>query len=233
MVYPEKESVSIEFKESLPQNNQILKTIVGFCNQKGGKIIIGVSDDGTIKGLTDSDIAFALEHKELEWSTLGKSFDTMPVHTATVEDLDTGKIQQFITSRKNGEQSTTSLHDALKAYNLIITEHGRSYPKVAGVLLFGKEPNNFFREAFIICTVFKGVEGREIIVTRDCWGTLFEQLKRAENFILSELNRSYSFTGLKTRRTIRNPRNSYTRSSRQCSSSQKLPYTGPHKNSNL
>lgn len=61
MRYPEEESSTLEFKESLPKNNQILKTIVGFCNRKGGKIIIGVKDDRTVIGLPDETLQQALE----------------------------------------------------------------------------------------------------------------------------------------------------------------------------
>ncbi len=61
MKYPEQESSTLEFKESFPKNNQITKTLVGFCNQHGGKILIGVDNSGTIKGLAEEDIEHALE----------------------------------------------------------------------------------------------------------------------------------------------------------------------------
>lgn len=32
----ESESVLLEFKRKVPKNEQIIKTIIGFCNQKGG-----------------------------------------------------------------------------------------------------------------------------------------------------------------------------------------------------
>lgn len=59
--YPEMESSLIEFKKEVPKNDQIIKTIIGFCNQKGGKLIIGVADDRTIVGLPDSLIEHLLE----------------------------------------------------------------------------------------------------------------------------------------------------------------------------
>lgn len=34
--YPETESSFLEFKREVPKNDQIIKTIIGFCNQKGG-----------------------------------------------------------------------------------------------------------------------------------------------------------------------------------------------------
>ncbi len=35
--HPESESALLEFKREVPKNEQIIKTIIGFCNQKGGK----------------------------------------------------------------------------------------------------------------------------------------------------------------------------------------------------
>ncbi len=61
MLYPEEESSILDFKETLPKNNQIIKTIVGFCNRKGGKIVFGVKDDRAIIGLPDETLQQALE----------------------------------------------------------------------------------------------------------------------------------------------------------------------------
>lgn len=62
--YPEIESATIEWKETLPQKQPIYKTIVGFCNQNGGKIILGVKDDGSIVGLPQNQVEELLETLE-------------------------------------------------------------------------------------------------------------------------------------------------------------------------
>ena len=59
--YPETESAFLEFKREIPQNDQIIKTIIGFCNQKGGKLILGVADDRTVCGLPESELDRLLE----------------------------------------------------------------------------------------------------------------------------------------------------------------------------
>ena len=61
MKYPKQESSTIEFKQELPKNEQIIKTVIGFCNQKGGKLIVGVKNDGTITGLDEEKIQTVLE----------------------------------------------------------------------------------------------------------------------------------------------------------------------------
>lgn len=59
--YPESESEYLEFKKEAPKNDQIIKTVIGFCNQKGGKLIIGIADDRTVVGLPESAIEHLLE----------------------------------------------------------------------------------------------------------------------------------------------------------------------------
>ncbi len=61
MKYPSEESSTIEFKRTIPENHQIVKTIIGFCNQKGGKLIIGVDSNGTIVGIPEEEIQQIME----------------------------------------------------------------------------------------------------------------------------------------------------------------------------
>lgn len=262
MKYPESESSTIEFKEALPKNNQILKTIIGFCNQNGGKLIIGIENDGTIKGLEKDEIEKALEYldksiyeatnpniiplvyaqtignktiliievsagmnkpyhirsepidrgtyirlgrstvlatpdiiKELSWASRGQAFDTLPLQLAKMDALDENKIKNFFLKRKNRQEVPESYNKALASYHIITDEHGHKYPTIAGILLFGKEPQRFLSDAFIICSRFAGLEGRQALATRDCSGTLLEQYEEAYSFILSKLNRSFTITG--------------------------------------
>ena len=50
------ENKRIEFKEQLPKNEMIVKTVIAFSNTAGGKLIIGVRDDREIVGIEDSNI---------------------------------------------------------------------------------------------------------------------------------------------------------------------------------
>lgn len=59
--HPESESALMEFKREVPKNDQIIKTIIGFCNQKGGRLILGIADDRTIVGLSEDQINNLLE----------------------------------------------------------------------------------------------------------------------------------------------------------------------------
>lgn len=51
----EGENVSVDFKKTISSAEKIAKTLVAFANNKGGKLLIGVADDGTIKGVKAED----------------------------------------------------------------------------------------------------------------------------------------------------------------------------------
>ena len=57
-----KESKTLEFKEDM--TSSFLKTVSAFANFDGGRIIFGIADDGTVKGLRDLDeTCLSLENK--------------------------------------------------------------------------------------------------------------------------------------------------------------------------
>jgi len=51
----EGEGVSLDFKKTITSCEKIAKTMVSFANNKGGKLLIGILDDGTIKGVKSED----------------------------------------------------------------------------------------------------------------------------------------------------------------------------------
>ncbi len=51
----EGEGVSLDFKKTITSCEKIAKTMVSFANNRGGKLLIGVADDGSIKGVKSED----------------------------------------------------------------------------------------------------------------------------------------------------------------------------------
>lgn len=51
----EGEGVTLDFKKTITNCEKIAKTLVAFANNKGGRLLIGVLDDGTIKGVKSED----------------------------------------------------------------------------------------------------------------------------------------------------------------------------------
>lgn len=48
------EGLMLEFKTKVPQPARIAKEVIAFANTHGGRLLLGVEDDGTIKGVRDS-----------------------------------------------------------------------------------------------------------------------------------------------------------------------------------
>ena len=183
MKYPENESSTLEFKRILQKNDQMIKTIVAFCNHKGGRLIIGIENDGTIVGLPEDLITETIEYldksiyeactppiipavsaqrigekivlvvqvsagmnkpyyikslglekgtyirlgrstmranadiiQELQWQKQARSYDTMPVYHASIDELDMEKFDHFLGMRKNGDRKSREIQASLQAY---------------------------------------------------------------------------------------------------------------------
>ncbi|HEY0056661.1 MAG TPA: RNA-binding domain-containing protein [Pedobacter sp.] len=51
----EGEGVSVDFKKTITSCEKIAKTMVSFANNKGGRLLVGVADNGDIKGVKSED----------------------------------------------------------------------------------------------------------------------------------------------------------------------------------
>lgn len=49
------EGVSLDFKKTISSCEKIARTMTAFANNKGGRLLIGVADDGTIKGVKSEE----------------------------------------------------------------------------------------------------------------------------------------------------------------------------------
>lgn len=135
---------------------------------------------------------------QLQWQGRRKFLDEMPVYNASKNDFDIHSFKKFLTQRHQ-KSTNVDINEMLLHYEVLIKDRGKIYPSVAGLLLFGKAPEKFFPEAFIICTHFSGVAGREVIATRDSTGNLLQQYKDTIAFILSRLNTSFKIRGTQRR----------------------------------
>ena len=265
MLYPEKESSILELKREIPTKQQVVKTMIGFCNLYGGRLVLGVDDNRNIVGIPEDmvdqiteslhrsiyesctpliipgihtqriddkvilliDVSSGMTKpyyltseglnkgtycrigtqtvkatpemiQDLQWQTRGRAPDEMPIHHAHLDDLDKESINTFMSKRIQHAREY-SYDELLYHYSFLIKEHNRSYPTIGAILLFGKEPQKYLSEGFIICTHFKGISGREALATRDITGQLFGQYEKALAFVLSQLNRSFIIKGASRR----------------------------------
>ena len=118
----------------------------------------------------------------------------MPIYSATSDDLDIKVFEDFLRERRTHVNQSEAA-ELLYHYEIMTKEHGRSYPTTGGLLLFGKDPQRFLSESFVICTHFSGTSGRNVVATRDCVGSLLQQYKDCMAFITSRLNKKFNIIG--------------------------------------
>ena len=159
-------------------------------------------DDGTYIRLGKQSMKASPEIiQELQWQSKGKSPDMKPVYQASVKDLDIEAIESFFRNRiqKPDEAPSISTEELMLHYKILVREHQRLFPSIAGILLFGKRPQDFLGEAYMIGTHFKGIGGREALATRDFARNLFAQYEECLSFVISRLNRQFTIQGANRR----------------------------------
>lgn len=59
--WSQNEGISLDFKECITSANKIAKTLVAFANQKGGHVVVGVSDNKQLPGIIPEEEKFMIE----------------------------------------------------------------------------------------------------------------------------------------------------------------------------
>lgn len=198
------ESQNIEYKSSW--RDEYLKWICGFANANGGRLYIGIDDDGNKTGIDNHrelleelpnkfrdvlgvyaevnlqsegkkhfieiivpryDVPISVRGKyyvrsgstlqELKGTALnefllkraGKTWDDLPIESATLKDIDERAVKFFIKKSLKSKRITpdASEEDTKTLLNSLhlINENGKL--KNAALLLFGKDPKKYFTSA--------------------------------------------------------------------------------------
>jgi len=135
---------------------------------------------------------------QLQWQGRRKFIDEMPVFEASSDDIDTPLFEEFLNKRRQ-KNTEGNLTEMLFHYQILVKDRGKVFPTVGGILLFGKNPQQFFPESFIICSHFSGTSGRNATASRDSNGNLIQQYKDTIAFVVSRLNTFYNIEGTKRR----------------------------------
>lgn len=120
-----------------------------------------------------------------------KPLDATACIDATMEDIAADRVSWFLQTareeRNYSLSSATSPSDTLTHLNLV----DRGQPSCGAILLFGKNPQRFFPVATVKCLHFYGTTIEKPIPSYQIYGgTLFEQVDRAVDFVMSHLTRS-------------------------------------------
>ncbi|MCS6774213.1 MAG: ATP-binding protein [Anaerolineae bacterium] len=103
---------------------------------------------------------------------------------AMVEDLDLDKISAY--ARAMNETDWLGL---LLRRGCVVRRGSTLHPTHAGLLLFGRAPQQWVRGAEILCARFQGTEMGDAFARQTIDGTLPEQIRRAEAFLADHLPR--------------------------------------------
>ena len=117
-------------------------------------------------------------------------FDATANATATWDDIDPKKVKWFVEKAKEKRQFKIPFSDGMKSVFSgihVLTEDGRLTN--SALLLFGYEPQKFFRTSEVKCAQFFGTQVEKPIKSYQVYqGTLFELVDQAIGFVMSRID---------------------------------------------
>lgn len=115
------------------------------------------------------------------------TFESVPARGATKEDLDWAQVEAYANGL-SGMGGISPEQILIKRGCLVRGEQG-VVPTHAGILLFGKDPQQFLRNADITAARFAGKEMGDVFTRQDLTGTLPQQIRRAELFLVDNMRK--------------------------------------------
>ena len=180
IIYNNKKLLAVKINE-IPQNQKPCY-YKGTGMNKGSYIRIGDSDEP----MTDYEIYCLQSYKD------GIQEDLRPIKRATMDDLDTEKINNYLDKIKKDKPnfSKFSNEKILKLSGIIENSTGISYPTLSGMMMFGEFPQGYLPQLFVACVVVPGTKlgdvgemGQRFDDNKRVEGTLDEMLDQTLNFI--------------------------------------------------
>ncbi len=116
------------------------------------------------------------------------SFEEMVPPGVSHADLDWEQVRAYVEGLK-GFSGLSAEEVLLKRGCLVRDESGQYHPTYAGILLFGRAPQEIVRGSDITAARFAGVEMSDTFTRQDIGGTLPAQLRRAQTFLADHLRK--------------------------------------------
>ncbi|MGA9350002.1 MAG: helix-turn-helix domain-containing protein [Anaerolineae bacterium] len=131
------------------------------------------------------------------------SFESLVPPGATLDDIDWDKAGRYLASLEGLSAVTTE--EALCNRGCLVRGDGGYRPTNAGVLLFGIQPERFVKSNEIIVARYTGREMSDAFVREDIRGTLPDQIRRAEAFLVSNMKRGVRLVSLEREEQVEYP----------------------------
>lgn len=115
------------------------------------------------------------------------TFEAEPARQATKHDLDWGQAEAYASSLSG--MGGASVEQILIKRGCLMMYEGNLHPTNAGIMLFGRDPQQFIRGSDITAARFAGKEMGDVFTRQDINGTLPQQIRRAETFLVDNLRK--------------------------------------------
>lgn len=122
------------------------------------------------------------------------SFEALAPEGAGLDDVDWAEAGRYLTEL--GGPASDSREEALLKRGCLGQSEGDLYPTNAGLLLFGRDPQRWHRSGVIIAVRYAGVTMADSFVREEITGTLPEQIRNAERFVVENMRRGTRLMGL-------------------------------------
>jgi ATP-dependent DNA helicase RecG len=129
-------------------------------------------------------------------------FEARPVPGAALNDLDMGAVDAYVESLR---EAAGGWERALAARGCLAGAGGDLIPTYAGILLFGRNPQRFLRNAQITLIRYPGATMGDEFARDDAGGPLPAQIRRAESFLTANMRRGMRISGMERREATEYP----------------------------
>ncbi len=131
------------------------------------------------------------------------SFESRIPRGATLDDIDWDKAKRYLASLEG--MSTANVEEVLYNRGCLVREDEEYRPTNAGVLLFGITPERFVKSGEVVVVRYAGREMSDEFVREDIKGTLPDQIRRAEAFLVSNMKRGVRLVSLEREEQVEYP----------------------------
>jgi ATP-dependent DNA helicase RecG len=139
-------------------------------------------------------------------------FDAEPIIEATLEDLDRGKLDEYLAqqrkARPNAPYWSLPFEQILSQLRIVIDTDGILRPTLAGLLMFGAYPQRFEQQMFVVFLQFYGTttteeapSGERFLDNRKFEGTIKEIIDSATAYVMAGMRKGSLIRGV-TRKDI-------------------------------
>jgi ATP-dependent DNA helicase RecG len=139
-------------------------------------------------------------------------FDAEPILEATLEDLDRGKLDEYLAQQRKARPSASywslPFEQILSQHRIVIEVDGVLRPSLVGLLMFGSYPQRFEQQMVVVFLQFYGTttteeapSGERFLDNRKFEGTVKEIIDNATDYVMASMRKGSLIRGV-TRQDI-------------------------------